>query len=72
MFDETICEVCGIACERCFLSRDGEPICAVCYDAEMIEFSEDIDDTCPDCNGRGRTMEGWPCDDCNGTGRCDL
>lgn len=27
---------------------------------------------CPECNGRGNAMEGWPCEYCDGTGRIDV
>lgn len=23
---------------------------------------------CPECNGRGRALEGWPCEACDGNG----
>lgn len=73
MDELTVCEICGTICERRFITPDGEPVCAICYDEEMRQVhGDDIDDTCPECNGRGRTMEGWPCESCDGTGRCDL
>lgn len=40
-----------------------------CFDD--FERDDEPDDTCPECNGRGRDMQGCECDDCYGTGKCD-
>lgn len=40
---------------------------------EEEDFADDYDKDdgrypCPNCNGRGRAMEGWPCEECDGFG----
>lgn len=61
-------------CETCdgtgSLSDDGEQRCRTCDGKGKVSRSQGffkITETCPDCRGRGVTIED-PCDECNGSG----
>lgn len=62
------------SCEKCdgsgSLSDDGEERCRTCDGKGKVSRSQGffkITETCPDCRGRGVTIED-PCDECNGSG----
>lgn len=37
-------------------------------DDDTEEWDQDERETCEECNGRGRDMQGWECQSCDGTG----
>lgn len=56
-----VCTGCGT---ELLMNRE----CPMC-----VHYDEpDYVSVCPECNGRGRGMEGWECDACDGTGRDDF
>jgi DnaJ-class molecular chaperone len=54
-------------CETCGKESGNQGFCDDCWDDYISEFDDELE--CPECNGKGTTIEGRSCDDCQGTGK---